>query len=623
MTHKKTNEQGSVMIEVIAILALLGIMAPMLIRQISQRSQEVDNVNMASEIRTIAEAVDAYMQADRSLLQARCPVAEGGNIVECTSNPITATELSYFVPNGFQETLEDYNYVTQGYWLEANLAPRPVYQTFIVPKDNIIPSNFNLKRAARVASMIGVNGGIYDKVANPGSISGTGGAWEDTTVGSSATLKNALNDATGHTDATFLAMVTLTSFIPEVYVEAENNKIAAPEDIAFGRLHAYQYFSVGRDGNKCFVMNRTTDGSGNAISDTIYNPGVTASGQTDPCDPLFWVGRSGGGVDTSESGQVYVKNNLYVGRNNTENRSAVAIEGGDSDDEDNRIVVYDLTGRERVLIDGSGKIVLTNDYSDEEDKKEIIIQDGTIRSNKMVDTYSDAPDMAGLTDDKKYYQVNLDKDGVSVLHDVRLVSRGGARLSEILPNYISKGVYTIETSGNSSVYTTTIKKPSCAVGYTPAIIITPTRWDSTRVQEIRLDHTHSLDRSTLQNVADQLYVNAPTGGGTANVQVRPNAYAYIPEETITVVASMYEQEYIRQDKARFVVLIDNTDTGFSDNNDPYKSNNPSWEIKLGYKRANEPFLDNSKWNGGAVEDSITAIAQTYCVYMNASFENRP
>ena len=71
-TKNKKAQNGSVMLEVIAVLALMGVMGAMLFRQIYQRNQELHNIQMASEIRTVKEAFSAYIQSHRTELLASC-----------------------------------------------------------------------------------------------------------------------------------------------------------------------------------------------------------------------------------------------------------------------------------------------------------------------------------------------------------------------------------------------------------------------------------------------------------------------------------------------------------------------------------------------------------------------
>lgn len=53
---------------------------------------------------------------------------------------------------------------------------------------------------------------------------------------------------------------------------------------------------------------------------------------------------------------------------------------------------------------------------------------------------------AGDTAEGLYYRYTVDPAFVSVMNDIKLTSRGGARLAESLPNYINKGIYVLSNT---------------------------------------------------------------------------------------------------------------------------------------------------------------------------------
>ncbi len=77
---------------------------------------------------------------------------------------------------------------------------------------------------------------------------------------------------------------------------------------------------------------------------------------------------------------------------------------------------------------------------------------GYIRADKMVSTipyenpYSGLQAEGGGDVDRKegFYQVN--PAYTSVMHDIKLSTRGGARLSDVLPDFINKGIYVVDTT---------------------------------------------------------------------------------------------------------------------------------------------------------------------------------
>lgn len=690
MRLNKQNERGSVMIEVLAILALLGVMAPMLVRQISLRSQEVDNVNMASEIRTIAEGVDAYLQADRSVMEATCPVSDN-RVVDC-SKIIDYGTLCMFLPNGFcgenadeNGILDYYDISLSGYLLDENIAPRPVYQAVIVPSSSLLPKDFTLKRASRVAAMTGVIGGIVQK-SDKSTAHGTAGAWELNLNSSGyAGAKAAIDDAfSGDVSikAVYVALVTMSSFTPEVYTDSsDGNAVSAPISMGFRDLHAWNYFSVGQvspgASAACIEqLSRETDPDSGAVqSDVIYGAG------NNNCDPLFWVGAAKGSSDKSEAGHVYARNNLYIGRDNTNDMAAIALEAGAEDstvrsalNHERRMVVYDTTGTSRVEIDATGRVLLKtlvdtsgnvidkdakNNVSDgivlrhvqkngdtETPTKEMVIKAGEIRNTQDTLDDSDVPDIAELSDgdaDKDFqYRLNLTGEGSSLLHEIRLGSRKGAKLSDLLPNYIAKEVFSVNSQKEfkDNPYIVQITKPTCPKGYVPALIITPTRWDSGRVVRINAGHSHALYSNDIEKIANNLKVDGnnvalnwnensdhiSVGNSDANSFVIGNqqdSYVNVGNSPANVIVKTPDNIITR--RARFAVTIDGETNDFNKAEDtsnttiaadaPRSGANATgtWKVELGYKEDDEAL---GSWSRSEpVYDSISALAQTYCVYV--------
>lgn len=584
-TETKITERGAIMVEILAVLALIGVMGPVLFRQVLTRNQEISNVNMASEMRTIKEGMSAMISADGAVLGAKCnPSSSSATLCSTPNESELVSSLESFLPAGITDMgiLDDYNIYLYGYQADFGVTGQPDIRNMvygvIFPKEEALPtSGWNFKRASRVASLIGADGGVIDR--DTSEFVGTNGGWKMDMGGIPAVNYE-----------TPIVTTAFDTFNADIGIVAPN-AVSAPDDLAFQRLHAWQYFSVGSDAGKndatrCFRYERMIpEGGGDPIGDVIYNVGSTEAGG-EACDPLFWVGTTGSTNDNSESGQVYIKNNLYIGRDNTNNRSAVAIEtdGGDttmSEDARNkerRIVVYDINGNPTITIDAMGRIL----------------------SDKTVTAQNGEAD--GLT-----YQV--DPAYTSVLNDIRLTSRGGARLSDILPNYIAKGMYSYG-NGNSGThpFTVSVPKPSgdnaCPQGYLAAVVVTPLKWGGTNITNI------TIPQDTLNS--DSHNLNAPAGGGSVT-------------GTITVKErSMTDSDTARQ------IKVDKNRENFSVEISPMAvdgntikgdtADGGSWTVKAGYKKTPTSSFDNSILLN---QDEISLLAQTYCVYDESKFENIP
>ena len=98
---KKHSERGAIMLEVIAVLSLMGLMGAMLFRQIYKRNQELQNIQMASEIRVVKEAFSAYIQANGA--EISCPnlsVAMAPQHCEVPGKTLAEVVKDY-LPTGF------------------------------------------------------------------------------------------------------------------------------------------------------------------------------------------------------------------------------------------------------------------------------------------------------------------------------------------------------------------------------------------------------------------------------------------------------------------------------------------------------------------------------------------
>ena len=172
MKQLKRYEHGSIMLEVVAVLALMGVMGAMLFRQIYQRNQELHNIQMASEIRTVKEAFSAYIQANRASVLATCSTPScnehGCSVVPC--GQIVGGDRVFddydgvadYLPDGWfsgaGELSDAYTLTIWNYLVDNDSEKRVIYGV-VVPTESTLPSTgWNFRRAARVALLIGQMG---------------------------------------------------------------------------------------------------------------------------------------------------------------------------------------------------------------------------------------------------------------------------------------------------------------------------------------------------------------------------------------------------------------------------------------------------------------------------------
>lgn len=409
-TKNKKAQSGSVMLEVIAVLALMGVMGAMLFRQIYQRNQELHNIQMASEIRTVKEAFSAYIQAYRTELFSAC---NSGPLCSKDSAEI-GKAISQFLPAGWfaDSRVENYYTFTMWSYTQDEVTNKKIIYGLIAPKETTLPqTGWNFKRAARVALLIGADGGVYGDGITSGQIAGALGTWhldEHSDMGLEPT--------------TYVAMTGLDVFTPEYNLPEGNVNLRENWHLATEELGAWNYFSVGGGKTSCFVVGHDEQSTDAGLM-RVNNDGITRPGTT--CQPLFYV--------DNEKSKVFVNNDLEIGQGTTAN----------------------------VTITQEGVIKQENGLT--------IDKDGRIISGNKV-----GKNVGDLTTNDRYV---VDPAYTSTMNDIRLASRGGVRLSDILPNYILKATQELGcdiTSGDDNCTSTdAVTDISCPTGYIKAYLITP------------------------------------------------------------------------------------------------------------------------------------------------------
>lgn len=535
MTNKQ--EHGAIMLEVLAVLALIGVMGPMLYKQVLSRNQEISNVNIAAEMRAIKEAMSAAIAADSAVLAELCKTSSSADsLTACNTGDATfQTAVEEFLPIGMDGILDaDYGYTIKLYGQNAILQNGEDYPILVgVVAGADLAGDWNMKRTARIANLIGTDGGIVqDK-----ELVGAGGSWK-LSDGIAADLAGELGVDINY--PIVVATTAMDTFDPDLGT-TDPNVVFVPDNLGLKELHAWNYFSVGSGTKNCVRIEHDKIGG----VDYIKRVGEES------CDPLFWVD-AGGGTDNTK-GHVYVKKNLYIGLDG--DNKAFAFERKDASGNDlttNRFVVYDMSGNEKLEINGDGQI---------------IAKDGNMTITKA----------DGTTDT---YDYGIDPANTSVLNDIRLASRGGARLSDILPNYISKGMYQISSSTHPISYT--VPKPACPENYAAAVIVTPLKWGMPKAADIQLPEV---------TAAHSLSVSGTSVEG----------YIEVPEQTILA-------DNIIVSRHNFAIEINPKKSG----DRIIGTDDADWTVKLGYKTNfdDDEFQTLSDFEDGEIQ----ALAQTYCVY---------
>ena len=612
---KKHSERGAIMLEVIAVLSLMGLMGAMLFRQIYKRNQELQNIQMASEIRVVKEAFSAYIQANGA--EISCPnlsVAMAPQHCEVPGKTLAEVVKDY-LPTGFLPSAGEgwgadtvdalYDFKLLGYLRGPDNVAGQGIRTFlgvVTPKRAALPdgvcdeddSAWNTRRAARIAMLIGIDGGIFSKgVTSSGAesddIAGTVGTWHLSTAtifGGVDNMYETLNLNRCAEPPIYLAITELDVYSPEIDLPDQRVNLPKDWDLALEKGHVFDEFRVGGKSKAgCYAIHHNTVDSSAGVQ--LVSQDIM--GTLADCMPAFWVETEH--TPDGDKGQVYVLNDLHVGAD----AAHVQADG--------------------VTLSKTGEIATPN---------LVITKDGRIVSTDKTPS--------GLSEhgDKNY---ELDLAYTSTMNDIRLASRGGARLSDILPKYILKEQTEVSnSSGNPS----NIEVPTCPAGYKAAVAVIPTRWDidlnaDTELVKEEVGSETSLDSATFpvtggvvdikENGLKGIPVNTTTGGTTPYAIVDHDAQNDVGTVSGAAVSLNGLKAKTTMDRNSICVMIDDPTNAAMDGSintwevPTPRPANPEWAITLGKMGYVDP-ADPTSARECHSDSNIHAIVQTYCVFVD-------
>ena len=207
-----------------------------------------------------------------------------------------------------------------------------------------------------------------------------------------------------------------------------------------------------------------------------------------------------------------------------------------------------------VYIDRGGVIELATPGAGEGFNKGFIRARRLVSDVKYVDPYKGA-ERSDLNNLYSYYQVN--PAYTSIMNDIRLASRGGARLSDILPDYINKGIYVADSTVNDFDFTWDtitsldalsglshcassepgclvspfmggVRAPQCPYGYEAAITIEPFRF--------KVAETYLIS-SSIPDFSAGAAIGAANSGNLGQFHSGFSKLANVSEEVIDVAVS--------------------------------------------------------------------------------------
>lgn len=169
---KLLGQKGSMMVEALAMLGLISMVTPVLYKKSAERTSELQDINTATQMRTLSKALDDYIQ---------------NNYVELSqqSSPsVTVTDIEDYLPYGFNTGDSK---MFSGYSFAIKKSGDANYPTLTgIVTANLRDANTPAIRTAKVASMIGANGGVV----RGSEVQGVQGGWSASTGDLDATVND-------------------------------------------------------------------------------------------------------------------------------------------------------------------------------------------------------------------------------------------------------------------------------------------------------------------------------------------------------------------------------------------------------------------------------------------------
>ncbi len=505
---KQRNEKGALLIEILAVLGLLALITPMLFRQIRQRNEEIENVQIATEMRRLKDAAVSFINAYTEDISEELGLIDtDGNYKDVS----TETRCSSIDLNGFDADTTGYNVCFVGYTGETDGQYYPVIYAIIYETN----AGSSLRTSAAIAELIGMEGGVVQSTG----IQGVGDSW------SYSLIKAPLN-------AVAVTTIFETATLPSLLANHKHqyflgDAVRAKGAIVGKEIAATNVLSIGGDG--CI-----TDAT--SLDEMSL---LRVAGSNTDCQPIFHVAYDENGA------------RIYAG---------TAIE-------------FPETVSPNLSYNGEP-----------------------------------IPSVAG----ENY---KLDASYTSVMNDIALTSRGGAKLSEILPKYILKDIYEIRTtcdetadssciswngSASSKAGTPTISAnvtyPECPLGYKGVMTINPSVFD------------------------------ANYGAKTAEVLYEVEVEHPSPSETPRV--SMTRVPVVSELKIADI-WVEHTTVGGSDSSnvgliETGTDENGVWSIHVSLRDRTLRTYERPILNQDDVKESMfNLIVKTYCVYDETNFNGLP
>lgn len=175
----KMMQKGSLMVEALALLGLITLVTPIMYKKAAERTTELQDVNLATQIRMINEALDTYVRNDYAKLKTEVGLTDKLKVNANDDTNFIVKGVKSFLPTNFRlaeskffDTSKMQFSIERKELADLSGGARSIFTSAVLlPSRNKV----NIGRAAKIASMVGISGGTLNK---DGKFEGTQGAWE-------------------------------------------------------------------------------------------------------------------------------------------------------------------------------------------------------------------------------------------------------------------------------------------------------------------------------------------------------------------------------------------------------------------------------------------------------------
>ncbi|MCP4392936.1 MAG: hypothetical protein GY804_01505, partial [Alphaproteobacteria bacterium] len=436
------NEHGGTMLEATLTIALIILIIPFALKQSFNRTAEINDIALANNTRNLTDAMHSFLETYYKPIVDRNSDVDGIDFSTISDTVYVTISPTDFINNGFlAPTTRTNDGFENEYEFRVKRVPipnttPPLYRLEALMYADDSGENVPTLRRNNILSTIGSSGGV---VTADNTINGLHGAWQ---IDPNAEFGMPLTDAANKTQR-ISAYIRYQPPLAEV----------AQESDAHQPLYRNATGPVGSN-----IMATDLNMGGNDIIDINSITGATLNVSGDmnitTVTVLGDVDASGG---TISSNDIEVSGNTHVIGTTTADNGITISAGG-----------LDITGKVSAgtsnidinNITSSGSISTVDAKITALGNMEAHEINADIFYDKDAKWAHDAADPNAMQAYYRYYYGIADGDaiyaretafydqfyqanpsGTSLMNDINLASRGGAALSDILPNYIERNQY--------------------------------------------------------------------------------------------------------------------------------------------------------------------------------------